>query len=532
MTSGEPCPTIAPPGESTAAATLRRQAVAAGLCFALLGVLLHGEHWIFDGIPKLPDDAYYYFQLARNAMTGLGFSMDGIGVTNGFQPLWMLVLLPIFRLGLSPEGGVCVVIAVNAVILGLLAGTLYQMIARRFSPLSALAALGLLLSPRFINMLINGMESALTALVMALVLGYLLQRPLLAHPAGPRARDGWLGFLLGLLMLSRLDSVFLVLSVALYLLWAETGRRQGSLAARLWAAFRGELKVFWPLLLLVTPYLAANWWFFGSFMPISGALKNSFPHPSFHPAYLAKFPEHVALLALVVLGAVAARRDADPRVGRCLAIAALGMGLHLLNTLFFMRFAVANWHFVTFIPPGVLALAVLLRWFLTARPRLMRPAVALGLILVSAHLAWHTFKPNARYAGDVYVESALWVRDHLPATALMAMHDSGTFSYFSRRRVVNMDGLVNSLDYEHALCENRLDQYLKEHNVRYLVDIAADLPIGHPPYTIVVPCQLDGRTSSITVSGDREVFRSRPYYHPGAGLTMSLMIWELDSSSR
>ena len=42
------------------------------------------------------DDAYYYFQVARNVVQGKGFTFDGIGRSNGFHPLWMLINLPIF----------------------------------------------------------------------------------------------------------------------------------------------------------------------------------------------------------------------------------------------------------------------------------------------------------------------------------------------------------------------------------------------------------------------------------------------------
>ena len=38
------------------------------------------------------DDIWYYLNIARNFAHGRGFSYDGIEPTNGFHPLWMLVL--------------------------------------------------------------------------------------------------------------------------------------------------------------------------------------------------------------------------------------------------------------------------------------------------------------------------------------------------------------------------------------------------------------------------------------------------------
>ena len=44
------------------------------------------------------DDAYYYFKVAQNISEGHGSTFDGIDLTNGYHPLWMLVCIPIFAL--------------------------------------------------------------------------------------------------------------------------------------------------------------------------------------------------------------------------------------------------------------------------------------------------------------------------------------------------------------------------------------------------------------------------------------------------
>src|ERR1700753_2703072 len=50
----------------------------------------------FSGVP---DDTFYYFAIARNPARGLPPSIDGVNPTNGFHPLWMLVLVALFRVG-------------------------------------------------------------------------------------------------------------------------------------------------------------------------------------------------------------------------------------------------------------------------------------------------------------------------------------------------------------------------------------------------------------------------------------------------
>ena len=44
------------------------------------------------------DDAYYYFKVAQNIAEGHGSTFDGINLTNGYHPLWMLICIPIFAL--------------------------------------------------------------------------------------------------------------------------------------------------------------------------------------------------------------------------------------------------------------------------------------------------------------------------------------------------------------------------------------------------------------------------------------------------
>lgn len=46
----------------------------------------------------ITDDAFYYFKVAQNISLGRGITFDGIAPTNGFHPLWMLVCIPIFAL--------------------------------------------------------------------------------------------------------------------------------------------------------------------------------------------------------------------------------------------------------------------------------------------------------------------------------------------------------------------------------------------------------------------------------------------------
>ena len=70
---------------------------------------------------------------------------------------------------------------------------------------------------------------------------------------------------------------------------------EGTFGARLARTLRKELALFWPTLVLVVPYLVSNQLAFGRMMPISGALKTSFPVAGWTPRHMNV--EHLGLLA-------------------------------------------------------------------------------------------------------------------------------------------------------------------------------------------------------------------------------------------
>jgi len=69
------------------------------LATAILSIHLYAafsDAYNFPNTWFMRDDAYYYFKVAQNITEGLGSTFDGINLTNGYHPLWMLVCIPIF----------------------------------------------------------------------------------------------------------------------------------------------------------------------------------------------------------------------------------------------------------------------------------------------------------------------------------------------------------------------------------------------------------------------------------------------------
>ncbi|HER43846.1 MAG TPA: hypothetical protein ENO08_05250, partial [Candidatus Eisenbacteria bacterium] len=239
----------------------------------------------------VPDDASYYFEIADNAASGEGFTFDRLGETNGYQPLWLYLLVPFYRIVPAGPGTMVRVITIFQVLLSGAAGLFLHGLLRRASSACAALAGGSLFAAFVIAPAVNGMESALLVLLLVVLAGRAVRS---GFPDRCGAGEAFrLGLLLGLAVLARLDTAFLCVSTGLLLLAGAAaggaGRRRIALLA---ATALGAS-------LIILPYLSYNAIRFGSPMPISGLLKSSFPVPAFDPAMLLE-PGPIGLLSLLL----------------------------------------------------------------------------------------------------------------------------------------------------------------------------------------------------------------------------------------
>lgn len=132
----------------------------------------------------------------------------------------------------------------------------------------------------------------------------------------------------------------------------------------------------------------------------------------------------------------------------------------------------------------------------------------------------------------VAYDAAVWARGNTPAEAVFGMKDAGDFGYFSERAVINLDGVVNNLEYQAALRERSLAPYLAIHGVRFIVQHAfwyrPDVLAGnYASYSMSYRSHLYERDSDpILLRRADEVYRSGPYFD-GPYETVFL-IWKID----
>ncbi|MDD2922098.1 MAG: hypothetical protein PHQ36_07405, partial [Anaerolineales bacterium] len=169
------------------------------------------------------DDAYYYFKVAQNIAQGLGSTFDGINISNGYHPLWLLICIPIFYLArfdlILPLRILLMVIAVFNAATAVL---IYRIASRSLSNAVAMLAACFWAFDGYIHYVMYrpGLESPLA--IFAIVL--FVER-LSFFEAGWRAKAvrkkqiNGLAWLAVLVMFSRLDLIFLAFIAGIYVVF-------------------------------------------------------------------------------------------------------------------------------------------------------------------------------------------------------------------------------------------------------------------------------------------------------------------------
>jgi len=463
----------------------------------------------------LPDDAFYYLLTADRISNGQNITFDGFTLSNGYHPLWLFFLVPVYFL---PGRSLPLHVALTTSALMDVAGAAMVALAvKRLTDNSraALAALALyLFLPQNIFASVSGMESSLTELLLAA----LLLSVVTAIRRPPHARTrlyALIALLGGLMSLARTDSIP-VFGAALVILWLhESGPRRwsaplgvgaaGAVIAVPWVIW--NLTVFGsvvPVSAQSSGYLLRQWYLAAN--PGAGLLDQLGQGLSYgRYTFLERLPDLYSpgrpfviavlggLLFLTLYLAAFADDSVLAKVRRQLVVAGLPVvamiAILVVNAT--VRWLVREWYFAWGVPAvmllgGVAAAlfedSLLLAMSIVRRSRALltlgREVVALSLIYgVLAVFAAVTFAHAARDAWRVglypfqmdSLRAAAWLRANTGTDDRVASFNAGAIGYFSDRTVVNIDGVVNP-DAYHALRDHRLLSYLREVGVDYAAD--------------------------------------------------------------
>ncbi|MEQ1833848.1 MAG: hypothetical protein ABL977_12400 [Candidatus Eisenbacteria bacterium] len=467
-------------------------AIALGVAGAAryLAILLRYDAY---GIAKffMADDAYYYFQVARHVAAGDGSTFDGMHVSNGYHPLWLLFTAGIFRL--TGGSGDLPLMIIHGLQFGMLIASAV-LLYHALKPIDRLAAaftVALFLASNATrNYLYNGMESSLAFLLVCLLLRIATDRGVrFMRPDSWRYTFGMFA-LLATLFLTRLETS---LFAALWLL--------GALVLDAIDRTRHRTRILligFGLALVAAAYFAVNLQLVGVPMPISGYVKAGGWGGWLQSARV--FSNHRVAFAGLLGPPIQGRglNELTLLVSAVLAVSLIGFfvrprGTFLTKLLVFGPFVLFAagfvaaavfvthgsfpWYLWPALLTGLFATFALFRFLLGLRrvSGLVRALMVIGTVcFVGA--GWVSVLKDRTLAdwgpmrGYVMDATIRFIREEIPAGDRVGAYSSGMMTYFSGREMENMEGLANGLDFYHArLKPDTFADYLRRNKIRWIV---------------------------------------------------------------
>lgn len=441
-------------------------------------VLLLGIAWLAPFrhviLRYVSDDAFYYLEIARRIGMGQGTTWDGITRTNGYHPLWQVLFVPLTPvINASREAGVRLVMSLSILLLGA-ALLLIDRVTARLAPRGAPLAL-LFTASSFAFSTILGMESALSALLLAWVLWQISDRAALRNIG----KSALLGLASGLLFLSRLDSLAYVIALdaLLLLLLLRSGR---DIASR--TDWRPAAACAVIQLVIIAGYFGYNHFEFGHFLTVSALIKTD----RRSGLTLDGVKSVLGCLGVVslLLGGVALRTRRFDADSLPLYVSVAGTALSLGVTVATGGPESRNWYFMLPVLCGCLHLAVVVEPLLRRSPlkHLVGAGVVSASLLIIAVSLYGKFSTRSPSYGMTCAiqekfDRAEWAYRFSPPDTVLMEPDCGILGYISRRSVLNGDGLTSSFGFRDALYQNRLPQWLERHHLNSIILPAQTAPL-------------------------------------------------------
>lgn len=431
----------------------------------------------------LPDDAFYYFQIARNIGSGVGSTMDGVHLTNGYHPLWMMILVPLFKYFSTPYPNELPIHIALFIQIGfnIVTAFICARLLRRVSGDPLVRAFGifiLLLNPFYLYYTVNGMETSLSLMLLSMFMWLGLRY----ETQTTRNRALVLGLVGGLVTLARLD---LLVFVSTFPVWLLTHYRRRTILTDFISFSAG-------VLILVIPYFVWNYVTFHMFLTSASQAAGFAAHAEFTQAFghglmayirghigvvrfaLRQLVEQSAMPAIVYIlcGAtisLLARHDLRSSYRRnmpLIFVFAIAFGLFFLADSL-VRAVVREYYFMSFYILLSLAMVASIQMLIrSGMNKYARYWILMLLFAGSAYSFLDTWAShmlpgrNPSMNSQAWaIDAAEWARLNLPAHSRIGTMGSGVLTYYAQQPVVNLDGLVNISAYQ-AMREHRVGAYI------------------------------------------------------------------------
>ncbi len=496
------------------------------ICLAVMQLIMQttlltkGPEFLSSSI--VCDDTYYYVLTAWNTKQTGTVTFDGIHSTNGVQLLWFWIVYLLSFLAACKTTHFLLVLAAC-----FLLNVLCYIPIWKFGHLTGRPALSVLLASFWALLVVDGvywlgLENSLHAFILWCVVWQYASFFVTLH----RGKKPNLIILTALLVLNaatRLDAA--ALSSIFYVFALSMVIRKHSMRK----LPRGYYEQVWISLLVALAGVVTVFGVYnsmgGSFIPVSALIKTSLSGDTIplldeiHRLFVFSIPpilphrigSHniktiMGILALILLVVPSSSNEKtidkynwfnislNVSTTMCLAIAAYYIIIIVFDIQhheYFIWYQSPSFIFWIIILSRALcrfidtAVYVSVRYILTLRARIERHSASytyiadrgiylfcLALIALSVIRFTTTPDANPRSIGYIRYHAALWVDKNLPKDAICAAWNSGQMAFYSNRTTINLDGLINSIDYYNDVLRGpvSLDSYLKANHIDYIID--------------------------------------------------------------
>jgi hypothetical protein len=419
------------------------------------------------------DDALFYPQIAYFITKTGKSTFNGLIPTNGYHPLWMSVNVLAMHLARTDRVRALLYLVIIEQLLFAATIVVFARLTRRLH--FQLRAPGLALLMLTLGTGLFGLETHLSALT---IVAFALQFTSCLKDRANGRKWMLLGFIAALMVLARLDNIFLLVALGPFVISGQDG-----------SAIKRILYTGIPVVALLTPYLIFNRLNYGHIVPISGAVKSSFPIVTADVGNLGRLGQLTAVVAVLAL--IYCFYVEAPVVTRyTIAVLSSGTLLHALYIVLFSRSSSTGfyWYYAIGIVNSAVVADASLSWLLyrcsTRRESYIRLAtysICIALVFAAACRGWlkpfgYNINPlnpslisrmDPRRPGFQF-KLAEWMNANLvPGSTVLAIDYPGALAYQTNFRVIALDGLVGDYAFNRELSEKGIAAFIAKYRAAY-----------------------------------------------------------------
>lgn len=431
----------------------------------------------------LVDDSYICFDIAHNISQGNG-PVSGSTVSNGFQPLYVFIISPLFSLF---EHDKTIPIHVSLIVLALFNIMAMYVLALYIASFTnkvysvIFFCIVWVLHPYILENTLNGLETAVSTFFTALTIFYYSLK--YNKQRGGFLSSVLLGIFIGLSMLARIDSTLLAMLIATHYLFFNKEKSYTEKSKSL-------LIVSFSAFLIMLPWWVYSYTLTGDIFQISGKAVRYMSMMSaeergemtehrinmvVHAIRVLLIKTWALFLLCSALGVswLFATKNKSENIKEYLTKNGIIVSLFLFSFTAYTMYVFGSWFFERYLFIWAIFLILSAAYFFDRLPFSSR--IVQYIILVCGITVCLIQKDFYRFVNGYdrnkggYMDIGLWAKNTFHKGTIIGSPQSGALGYFAdNMTIVNLDGVVNKECYDSLRAKNIMP-YIRKQKIQYIL---------------------------------------------------------------